>query len=86
MTLDPTPEGEDHVMGGGNVENDEKGLKSNLLPRGRGNLGEKLTVSCRPESPLQRLLLLLNVTGPRLGSWMDGYVPPAEVEMTEACE
>ena len=71
-------------MGGGSVENDENGLKMNLLPRGREIRGNKLTVSGSPESPLQRLLL--NVTGLRLGSWMDGYVPPAEVEMTEACE
>jgi hypothetical protein len=35
---------------------------------------------------LQRLKLLLNVTGLRLGLRMDGYVPAAEVEMTEACE
>jgi len=84
ITLDPTPEGEAHVMGGGRVENDENGLKSSRLPRGRGIRGVRLTVSGSPESPLQ--MLLLNVTGLKLGSWMDGYVPPAEVEMTEACE
>jgi hypothetical protein len=84
ITLDPTPEGEDHAMGGGSVANDENVLKCNLLPRGRGIRGEKLTVSATPESPLQRLLL--NVTGLRMGFWMDGYVPAAEVEMTEACE
>jgi hypothetical protein len=32
------------------------------------------------------LKLLLNVTGLRSGFWMDGYVPAAEVEITEACE
>ena len=70
ITLDPTPEGEAHVMGGGRVENDENGLKSSLLPRGRVIRGVRLTVSGSPESPLQ--MLLLNVTGLRLGSWMDG--------------
>jgi len=73
-------------MGGGSVANDENSLKCNLLPRGREIRGDKLTVSASPESPLHMLKLLLNVTGLRLGFWMDGYVPAAEVEMTEACE
>ena len=68
-------------MGGGDVENDEIGLKMNLLPTGREIWGNKVTVSGRPESPSQRLLLL-NVTGLKLGSSMDGYVPLAEVEVT----
>ena len=66
-------------MDGGSAEKDENGLKSNLLPRGREIRGDKLTVSARPESPLQRL----KVTGLKLGSWMDGYVPLPEVEVTE---
>jgi hypothetical protein len=86
ITIDSTPEGEDHVMGGGSVANDENSLKCNLLPRGMEIRGDKLTVSASPELFLQRLKLLLNVTGLRLGFRMDGYVPAAEVEMTEACE
>ena len=67
-------------MGGGDVENDEIGLKMNLLLRGREIWGNQVMVSGRPESPGQRLVL--NVTGLKLGSSMDGYVPLAEVEVT----